>query len=200
MQERFDGLLELTLLEEDARQQRHVLLPQAVAEVIRQLRELAAARGVEVRALSADLAQVEVPAAAVELALSNYISNAIKYSDPSKPSRWVEITGSLQQGHSGGDGELVVRVRDNGLGVPAGARAGLFEPFTRAHDDTVTGIEGTGLGLSLVRDTMAGLGGRAWAEFSDTDTVFAFALPCRREHDDWAKPDLRQVSRVNLRA
>jgi signal transduction histidine kinase len=184
MQERFDGLLELTLLEEDARQQRHVLLPQAVAEVVRQLRELAAARGVELRAPSAHLAPVEVPAAAVELALSNYISNAIKYSDPSKPSRWVEIAGSVQQTQSGGDGELVVRVRDNGLGVPAAARAGLFERFTRAHDDMVTGVEGTGLGLSLVRDTLTRLGGRAWAEFPGPDTVFAFGLPCRRAHDE----------------
>ena len=81
-------------------------------------------------------------------------------------------------------GELVVRVRDNGLGVPVAARARLFEQFFRAHGDTVTGVEGTGLGLSIVRETVASLGGRAWAEFPDEGgSVFGFSLPSRRQED-----------------
>jgi signal transduction histidine kinase len=39
-----------------------------------------------------------------------------------------------------------VEVEDNGLGVPAEMRAELFTRFFRAHGETVTGIEGTGLG------------------------------------------------------
>jgi signal transduction histidine kinase len=72
---------------------------------------------------------------------------------------------------------LTVRVRDNGIGVPAESRDQLFERFFRAHPDH-DGIEGTGLGLSLVRATVAALGGRAWAEFDgEHGAVFAFSLP-----------------------
>src|SRR5687768_5129615 len=65
MRARLDALLELTRLDEDARRQRHVLLPQAAAEAARQLREAAAARSVEVR-LDAAMPRVEVHAGAVE--------------------------------------------------------------------------------------------------------------------------------------
>ena len=121
----------------------------------------------------------------MELCLTNYISNAIKYSDPAKPERWVDVTGTLTfSGPPPGIGELTVRVRDNGLGVPPGARDRLFEQFYRAHTDTVTGVEGSGLGLSLVRETIGALGGKAWAEFPEEGgTVFAFSLPSRRKED-----------------
>ena len=79
---------------------------------------------------------------------------------------------------------MLFRSRDNGLGVPPDARASLFERFFRAHADTVTGTEGSGLGLNIVRETVTSLGGRAWAEFPESgETVFAFCLPSRRAED-----------------
>jgi signal transduction histidine kinase len=171
----------LSRLESDARQRRNVLLPQAAAEAARQLREVAQKRNIEVR-LAPDLPPVEVDAAAAELCLANYISNAIKYSNRDRKDSWIEISGELvypRQDY----GELVVKVRDNGIGIPANARGKLFEQFYRAHDETVT-PEGTGLGLSIVRQTAESLGGRAWAEFPDNgETVFAFAFPSRRADD-----------------
>jgi signal transduction histidine kinase len=80
----------------------------------------------------------------------------------------------------------VIRVCDNGLGVPADKRQKLFGEFFRAHDDTITDADGTGLGLSIVRETVESAGGRAWAEFPDgleAGSIFAFALPSRREDD-----------------
>jgi len=174
-----ENLIELSRLETDQRRQRNVLLPKAVGEVIRQLREMASSRGVEVR-VEGELPQVEVNAAAVELCLTNYVSNAIKYSDPAKRERWVLIRGYLDSGAEGGC-ELVVRVQDNGLGIPEEARGKLFQRFFRAHAGTVTGVEGTGLGLSIVHETMESVGGRAWAEFPQEGSVFSLALPCRRE-------------------
>jgi signal transduction histidine kinase len=184
LQHLLDNLEALSRLESDSRQRRNVLLPQATTEVVRQLRERAQACGVVVR-VADDLPNVEVDAAAVELCLTNYVSNAIKYSDRAKPERWVEITGELRYGvESVGGGELVVRVRDNGIGVPPEARGRLFQQFYRAHGDTVTGVEGTGLGLSIVRETAESLGGHAWAEFPEEGgAVFAFALPSRRAED-----------------
>jgi signal transduction histidine kinase len=184
LQRVLENLEQLSRLEADTRQQRNILLPHVAAEVVRRLRDAATARDVEVR-VSPSLPAVEVNAAAVELALVNYVSNAIKYSDSAKPERWVAIDAELLPPGIGPlGGELVVRVRDNGIGVPPSARADIFRQFYRAHEDTVTGVEGTGLGLSIVRETVQSMGGRAWAEFPDEGgSVFAFALPSRREED-----------------
>jgi len=182
MQALLENLVSLSRTDDDARQQRHVLLPEAVAEVVRQLREMARAHDVRVTVRD-PLPQIEVNAAAIELCLTNYLSNAIKYSDPDQEKATVEV-GAWVEGAEEGVPRLVVVVADNGLGVPTDSRDRLFERFFRAHGATVTGVEGTGLGLSIVRETMESLGGDAWAEFpAGQGTRFLFALPCRRELD-----------------
>lgn len=175
-----DNLVELSRVDEDRRQQRRVLLSQAVAEALRQLRDAARAAEVDVRV--GDLPRVEVPAAAVELAVTNYLSNAIKYHDPAAAQRWAEVVGSLvPTGAADGATELVLELCDNGLGVPAAKRAGLFAHGFRAHAETVTGVEGTGVGLSLVKDAVEALGGRMWASFPPGGgSCFALALLARR--------------------
>jgi len=177
-----ENLVELSRMDEDARQSRHIALPQAAAEVARQLRETARAHGVEIR-LPADLPPVDVSAAAFELCLSNLIANAIKYSDQSKDKRWVEVRAHVAAPDDGGPPETIVEVRDNGIGVPEDKRTELFSRFFRAHEDTKGEIEGTGLGLSIVRETATALGGRAWAAFHDDGTTFFFTMPHRRSED-----------------
>jgi signal transduction histidine kinase len=155
-----------------------------VAEAARQLREPAEAKGVTLE-IPDDLPAVEVDAAAVELCLMNYLSNAIKYADPDRPDRRAKVTGEFRfRERVDGGPELIVRVQDNGIGVPPDSRGRLFEQFYRAHDNTVTGVDGSGLGLSIVRETTESMGGRAWVEFPDGGgAVFAFSLPSRREED-----------------
>ena len=182
LQRTLGNLESLSRLEADSRTNKNVLLPQATAEAVRQLRKPADTRGVTVT-IDDSLPPVEVDAAAVELCLVNYISNAIKYSDLAKPDRWVRIEGTFEVSRIDG-GRLTVRVRDNGIGVPNSAREKLFDRFYRAHSGTVTEVEGTGLGLSIVRETAESYGGRAWAEFPETgETVFAFSFPSRRVED-----------------
>lgn len=182
-----DNLLQLTRVDGESRHQRHVHLPQAAAESARQLREMARAHNVEVR-VSDSLPDVEVSAAVVELCLTNFISNGIKYADPSQPHRWVEVRGHLVHDDGGAPSEVMVEIRDNGVGVPESKRSRLFERFFRAQDEHTSNIEGTGLGLSIVREAVQTLGGRAWAEFPPGGSLFAFAVPCRRAHDA-ALPD-----------
>ncbi len=175
-----ENLVELSRVEVDARRQRHVRLPEAAAEAARQLRDAARVARVQLR-VAPELPDVEVSAAAIELALTNLISNAIKYSDPRKAERWVEVRGHTAEN---GITETIVEVADNGVGVAEPHRARLFERFFRAPSGgTVTGSEGTGLGLSIVRETIEALGGRVFARFPDEGAVFGFALPARR-HDD----------------
>jgi signal transduction histidine kinase len=173
-----DNLLELSRITNDARQHRHLLLPQAAAEVVRQLRELARSRGVRVT-IDEALPDVGVNAAAVELCLMNYVSNALKYADDAKADRWVRLTGRATPASADSPPEVVVEVRDNGRGVAPEQQDRLFERFYRAGADA-SDVEGTGLGLSIVRETIESLGGRAWAEFLPGESVFAFSLPSRR--------------------
>lgn len=175
-----DNLLELAHFDTDTRQQRRVPLATTIAEATRQLRDAAAADGVEIRVVG-DVPHVEVSAAAVELALVNYLSNAIKYRDPTRSPRFAEIVGRME-----GE-EVVVSVRDNGIGVPEGSRARLFQRFFRAPRGVAPEVEGTGLGLNIVREVMQNAGGRTWAEFpTGGGSIFAFALPARRVTDGGA--------------
>ncbi len=175
----------------ESRHGHNVLLPEVATEAVRELREAAEAKGVEVR-IADDLPQIEVDAATVELCLMNYVSNAIKYSDLQKGERWDPIEASVEGPDTRHDKEVVIRVCDNGIGVAPEKRDRLFEEFYRAHDETVTDAEGTGLGLSIVRETVESIGGRAWAEFSDEKgSVFAFSLPSRRRQDE---PALEEAS------
>jgi signal transduction histidine kinase len=178
MQHTVENLVALSRTDNDARTHHHLRLAVAAREAARQLRENSRVANVEIR--FDELPDVEVNAAAVELCVTNYLSNAIKYADPGKARRYAVISGSIESSPSGGR-EVIVRVRDNGLGVPLEKRSSLFQRFYRAHDAAATHAEGTGLGLSIVSETVASLGGRAWAEFPSSGSVFAFSLPYRRE-------------------
>jgi signal transduction histidine kinase len=174
MRDTVNNLIAIARLDENVRQHRNVQLPEAIKEACRQVREAAQAANIEVR-ISPDVPEIDVSAAVVELCLTNYISNAIKYANPDRTDALVEITGAVDATL----GEVIVKVCDNGIGVPEDKREHLFERFFRAHE-TVTRAEGTGLGLSIVRETVEAVGGRAWAEIQAVGSVFCFSLPVRR--------------------
>lgn len=70
----------------------------------------------------------------------NLISNAVKYSGE---NTMIQFNSALM------DNELLIEVKDNGIGIPEVDQQNLFEPFFRAHN---TGsIPGTGLGLNIVK-------------------------------------------------
>src|SRR5206468_7961481 len=112
----------LSRTQADSRHCRNVLLPEAANEAVRELKEAAKAKGVDVR-LADDLPPIEVDAATVELCLMNYLSNGIKYSDASKGERWVVIDATVDGPDTDTDREVVIRVVDNGIAVPANKRA-----------------------------------------------------------------------------
>jgi len=142
------------------------------SEVARQLDEMAKARGVEIRVVP-DLPFVKVEPARLELALLNLVSNAIKYCDPAKPARWVEIGKPPAPAAAG---HWAVAVSDNGIGIPADALPHLLHRrFFRAHGhrDEELGNDGTGLGLSIVRECVTSLGGTVALESTEGDGTSA---------------------------
>ena len=153
------------------------------AEAARQLREMADARGVEIRVLDV-LPTLTVDVGRLELTFLNLLSNAIKYSDEAKPVRWVEISG-----RESAEGWCQIAVRDNGLGIPSDAAAKIFERFTRVHPrrDDVAHIGGLGLGLSIVEDCVGAMHGRIEVKSVEgVGTTFGLTLP--RTPPEAAKP------------
>ncbi|MCA9911876.1 MAG: PAS domain S-box protein [Anaerolineae bacterium] len=90
-------------------------------------------------------APIAISGDAIQLheALSNIINNAIKYT-PQQGQIDVSVTVK--------DTTVQVRVKDSGFGIPEDKQARLFSPFYRATTEETREIEGTGLGLHLVKN------------------------------------------------
>jgi signal transduction histidine kinase len=147
-------------------------------EIARQLKEMADNRRVTIRTAE-NLPVLVTDMARVELVLMNLVSNAIKYSDPAKPERFVEVflSGATDDGRT-------ICVRDNGIGVPADDVAHIFENFFRAspEKDAQLGIKGAGLGLAIVAECVEALGGRiSVASVEGEGTAFDLWLPGESE-------------------
>jgi anti-sigma regulatory factor (Ser/Thr protein kinase) len=126
-----------------------VHLSALVADVVQQLREMAEARGVDV-VVAQPLPSITVDVARLELVLVNLISNAVKYSDPRKPKRVIEIDMAPSERAD----VCAIRIRDNGIGIAESALKSIFSGFYRGHAsrDGELGNSGLGLGLSIVHD------------------------------------------------
>ena len=100
--------------------------------------------------------------------LSNLIDNAIKYSREE-----VSIRLSAE---SGADGGVVIRVRDNGIGIPPREQQRIFGKFERvASGSRATGASGFGLGLNFVWQVVRAHGGRVEVR-SDGHSFSEFAV------------------------
>lgn len=108
--------------------------------------------------------------------LVNLLSNAEKYSNGQKEIR-VELRQCAQPLPF-----LEVRVLDRGLGVPPGTEERIFEQFYRAHDSLSSGIQGSGLGLTLARQIARAHGGEVSHEAREGGgSCFMLRLPVAKE-------------------
>lgn len=154
---------------EETAQGRRRSLRVLLHETLAELAGLAGEREVRLEAQE-PIPEVQVDATRCELALINLIGNAVKYSDPGKPERWVRI--SVRRGE---EGFWQVAIADNGLGIPAGMKDLVFKQFVRAHPAIA---DGTGLGLAIAREAVEQIGGRIWLESeAGAGTTFYFTVP-----------------------
>jgi PAS domain S-box-containing protein len=91
--------------------------------------------------------------------LVNLLSNAVKYSPDGG-----EVTVGASAGPAGERLEAHLWVRDFGLGIPPEALERVFDRYTRVESASHQYIQGTGLGLPIVRQVVELHGGRVWAE------------------------------------
>jgi len=100
--------------------------------------------------------------------LSNILSNSIKYRDPLKEARYIRLFVQVDATH------CRIVIQDNGLGIVEQHLDKIFDIFFRSH----TGIQGTGLGLYIVKDTVNRLGGEIRVESKIREgTSFVITLP-----------------------
>ena len=162
-----DNLLSMTRIE-SARYKLEAVwcdVDELIASARQQVGDLLTRHRLDVR-LPDDLPSVKVDSGFVEQALGNLIANAAQYSPPG-----TGITVSAQT-----DGTfLVLRVADEGPGLPPEVGNHVFEKFYRAPSAPAGGI---GLGLSIVRGLMHALGGEVSTENNpDRGATFTLRIP-----------------------
>lgn len=107
----------------------------------------------------------------MEQVVNNLLSNAIKYSH-------AGTTVSI--GAFSTDNDVVISIRDEGQGIPAGEIEKLFTPFAKISVASTDGEKSTGLGLSIVKKIINGHRGKIWVESEvGKGSVFYFSLPLK---------------------
>jgi len=168
-----DELLEVSRLDGDvmARSRTLVDLRDVVESAVERAQPRAALAGAAISVERAEgMITVAADAEQIGHVIDNLINNALAYTHA--PAR-VVIKEALE-----GD-RAVVRISDNGVGIPEESRGSLFEPFHRLRQPGVEGVAGTGLGLYISRELAASHGGAVSLERSapGAGSTFALSLP-----------------------
>lgn len=129
----------------------------------------------------------------LEEAFINLINNAIKYTPSRKTTSDVRtkredgeratVAVSVRKDPDNAD-NILIEVRDNGIGIPEDAKEKLFQRFSRAQNAVDMYTDGTGLGLFIVKEIIEGHDGRVWFESKvGKGTTFFVSLPTNPEHE-----------------
>ena len=105
----------------------------------------------------------------LEIILTNFISNGIKYN---RPNGSVVISQDVQAGM------VQITIADSGLGIPEEQQAKMFQKFFRVEGTDRSNIPGTGLGMYITKQFIEGMGGKLWFEsVHGKGTAFHFTVP-----------------------
>ena len=166
-----DELLKLSRTSRMELARQPTALKSLVDEVLAQLRQELNGRHIEWRI--DELPIVDCDPNLTRQVFANLLSNAVKFSRPRKPAV-IEVGQIWRQG------ELVLFVRDNGVGFDTRYADKLFGAFQRLHRRE--NFEGTGVGLATARRIIHKHGGRIWHEAElDKGATFYFTLVPMRE-------------------
>jgi signal transduction histidine kinase len=145
-------------------------VPELTTEVIDQLAPRAPRHALR-SSFAPNFATIRGDADQLRRALFNLVQNAVKYSPNGGE---VLIVGEVL-----GEGRVLVRVIDHGVGIPPGEEERIFDRFHRADTRLSRTTAGVGLGLYITRSIVEGHGGQIWAESGGPNrgSVFSIVLP-----------------------
>lgn len=143
-----------------------------VSDIGETLQQTAADRGVSLRTAAEAGIDTEGDETLLMRMVMNLVENAIKYSDPAKKERLVELDLLREDGHP------VIRVRDNGTGIEEEALGRIFDRFYKADSSRTGSEESFGLGLPMARWIAEAHGGTISCESSPGEgSCFTVRLP-----------------------
>ncbi len=163
-----DNLLSFSRMGRNELLKSQVDLDKLVQDVIREFEP--ETEGRDVRWKLSPLPVIAGDQAMLRIVLANLVANSLKFTRPRQPAE-IEIGCLPDQ-----ENEVVVFIRDNGVGFDMAYADKLFGVFQRLHH--ADEFEGTGIGLASVRRIIDRHGGRTWAEGKiDQGATFYFSLP-----------------------
>ncbi len=122
-----------------------------------------------------DLPLVTADRAALQRAVQNLITNAVKYS---KQSNELQILASFHSKNS----QVEIKVIDKGIGISPKELPHIFEPFYRGKEAVDAQIHGSGLGLSLVKQIVTACGGKITvSSVVNQGSTFVIYLPISKQ-------------------
>ena len=108
---------------------------------------------------------------------TNLVSNAVKYTGANGTIR-CDVT--QKPGEKEGWCDMVVTVADNGIGMSQEFQERIFEPFERERTSTVSKVEGSGIGMGIVKKLVGLMGGTVEVESKiGVGSTFTVTIPCR---------------------
>ena len=130
---------------------------------------------------------------------TNLVSNAVKYTGACGTIR-CDIT--QKPGEKEGWCDMVVTVADNGIGMSQEFLKHIFEPFERERTSTVSKVEGSGIGMGIVKKLVGLMGGTVEVESKiGVGSTFTVTIPCRiaSQEETQAKRDTTPSDEKSLR-
>ena len=113
---------------------------------------------------------------------TNLVSNAVKYTGAGGTIR-CDVT--QKPGKKEGWCDAVITVADNGIGMSQEFQKHIFEPFERERTSTVSKVEGSGIGMGIVKKLVGLMGGTVAVESKiGVGSTFTVTIPCRIASED----------------
>ena len=108
---------------------------------------------------------------------TNLVSNAVKYTGASGT---ICCDAAQKPGEKEGWCNTVITVADNGIGMSQEFQKHIFEPFERERTSTVSKVEGSGIGMGIVKKLVGLMGGTVEVESKiGVGSTFTVTIPCR---------------------
>ena len=113
---------------------------------------------------------------------TNLVSNAVKYTGAGGTIR-CDVT--QKPGEKESWCNMVITVADNGIGISQEFQKHIFEPFERERTSTVSKVEGSGIGMGIVKKLVGLMGGTVAVESKiGVGSTFTVTIPCRIASED----------------